>query len=76
MNYDKIDDSKMNNHQKQILAQAKTIKAQRKELQSLKEENARLLECVTFYADKDNECCGDYQPPNRARQCLKDLGEE
>lgn len=28
MNYDKIDDSKMNSYQKQILTQAKTIKAQ------------------------------------------------
>ena len=38
MNYDLIDDSNMNRYQKQILAQAKTIQSQRKELQAEREK--------------------------------------
>ena len=37
MDYEKIDDSKMNQYQRQILTQAKTIKAMREENEKLKE---------------------------------------
>jgi len=27
------------------------------------------MECVELYCDDDNECYGDYHPPNFARKC-------
>lgn len=48
----------------------------KKEIERLKEENKKLLEVVKFYADIGNECCGDYQPPNKAREALKELENE
>jgi len=46
---------------------------QYEEIDRLEQENKELRECVEFYADFENECCGDYAPPNRARQCLQKL---
>ena len=48
----------------------------REVIEDLKAENEKLRECVEFYADWENECCGDYRPPNRARQTLKELEGE
>ena len=83
MNYDKIDDSKMNSYQKQILTQAKTIKAQRNQVQALKEENAKLTKCVEFYAynfeaelekhDEYDIYCSNGNTGKLARQTLKEI---
>ena len=62
MNYDLIDDSNMNRYQKQLLAQAKTIQSQRKELQAEREKVALLRGAVDRIDLEFSQCYGMDNP--------------